>query len=57
MIKNIKEQKPIEIRFRKNKLISDNRSVSSMSVHGASITTVSPDGERTPRKKGLKKLS
>ena len=28
-----------------------------MSVHGASITTVSPDGERIPRKKGLKKLS
>ena len=31
-------------------------SVSSMSVHGASITTVSPDGERIPRKK-KKKLS
>ena len=25
-----------------------------MSVHGASITTVSPDGERIPRKKGGK---
>ena len=49
--KNIKEQQPIEIMFRKNKLISDNQSVSSMSVHGASITTVSPGGERIPRKK------
>ena len=47
--KNIKEQQPTEIRFRKNKLISDNQSVSSMSIHGASITTVSPDRERTPR--------
>ena len=28
-----------------------------MSVHGESITTVSTDGERIPRKKGLKKLS
>ena len=31
-----------------NKLISNNRSVASMSVDGASITTVSPDGERIP---------
>ena len=28
-----------------------------MSVHGASITTVSPDGECIPKKKGEKKLS
>ena len=28
-----------------------------MSVHGESITTLSPDGERIPRKKGKKKLS
>ena len=48
--KNIKEQQPTEIIFRK-KLISDNQSVSSMSVHGAIITTVSPDGERIPREK------
>ena len=37
--------------------MSDNRSVSSISVRGASIMTVSPDGERIPRKKGKKKLS
>ena len=43
--------------FRKNKLINDNQSVSSMSVHGASITTVSPDGESIPRKKVKNKLS
>ena len=28
-----------------------------MSVHGESITTLLPDGERIPRKKGKKKLS
>ena len=49
--KNIKEQKTTEIRFRKSKLLSDNQSLSSMYVHGESITTISPDGERIPRKK------
>ena len=47
--KNNKEQQPTEIRFRKNKSISDNRIVSSMYVHVANITTVSSDGERIPR--------
>ena len=54
--KNIKEQQPKVINIRMF-LISDNRSLSSMSVHGESITTVSPDGEHIPRKKGKKKLS
>ena len=49
--KNIKEQQPTEIMFRKHKLISDNRIVSSMHVHGESITTVSPDREHIPGKK------
>ena len=54
--KNIKEKQPKEILFRK-KLIGDNQSVSSMSVYGAIITTVSPDGECIPRKKKKEKLS
>ena len=33
-----------------NKLISENLSVSSMSVHAASTTTISPDKDRIPRK-------
>ena len=37
--------------IRNEKLISDNKSVSGISVHGASITTVSPDRDRIPRKK------
>ena len=53
--KNIKEQQPTEISFRKNKLINDNQSVSSMSVHGAIIKTVSPDGERIPKKRKKKR--
>ena len=40
-----------------NKLISDNRSVSSMSVHGGSTTTISPDGDCIPRKNFKNKLS
>ena len=42
--KNIKEQQPTEIRFRKNKSIGDNRSLSSMYLHGESIKTISPYG-------------
>ena len=53
--KNIKEQQPKEIRIRK-KIISDNRSVSSMSVHVGSTANISPDGERIPRKNKNKKL-
>ena len=36
--------------------ISENRSVSSMFVHGGSTATILPDGDRIPRKK-KKKLS
>ena len=46
----MKEQQPTVITIRQNKLTRDNRSLSSMSVHGASITTVSSDGDRIPRK-------
>ena len=42
---------------RNKKLISDNRIVSSMSVHGASTTTILPDGYRIPRKNIKKKPS
>ena len=47
--KNIKEQQPKEIRIIKNKLISDNRSFSSASVHGGSTTAISPNKECIPR--------
>ena len=53
--KNIKERQQTEKGFRKK--ISDNRSVSSMSVHGASITTVSPDEERIRKEKKKNTLS
>ena len=55
--KNTKEQQAKEIMIRKNKLISDNRIVSSMSVHGGSTTNISPDGERILRKNFKKRLS
>ena len=54
--KNIKEQQPTVITIRKNKLISDNQSISSMSVHGEFITTIPPDGERIPGKKKKRNL-
>ena len=41
--KDNKKQQPKEIKFQNAKLRSDNPSVSSMFVHGASITTVSPE--------------
>ena len=40
-----------------DKLISDNRIISSMSVHGSSITTVLPDRYCIPWKNIKKKLS
>ena len=43
--------------IRNNKLISYNRSVSGMSVHGGITTTIPPDGYRIPRKNKKKKLS
>ena len=52
--KDTKEQQPRVIMIRNNKLISDNQSVLSMYVHGGSTTTISPDGDRIPRK-NLKK--
>ena len=48
--KQTKKQQPKEIKFRNDKLRSDNPSVSSMSVNEASITTVSPDKDSIPRK-------
>ena len=48
--KSTKKQQPKEIKFRNDKYISDTPSVSSISIHGASKTTVSPDKELIPRK-------
>ena len=48
--KYTKEQQPKEISIINYKLISYNRSVSSMSVHGASITTALLDIDCIPRK-------
>ena len=48
--KDNKEQQPKVIIIRNKKLISDNQSVSSMSVHGGSTMTISPDGDCIPRK-------
>ena len=48
--KNIKEQQPTVITIKKNKLISYNWSLSSMSVHGGSVTTISPDRDSIYRK-------
>ena len=44
--------------IRNDKLIIDNRIVSSMSLHGESITTVLPDRDRIPRnlKKNFQKF-
>ena len=55
--KNMKEQQPTAITIKTNILTRDNQSLSSVSVLGASITTVSPDGDRIPRKKKRKKIS
>ena len=53
----MEEQQPKVITIKTNKLTRDNQSLSSVSVLGASITTVSKDGDRIPRKKKKKKLS
>ena len=53
--KNIKEQQPKVITIKTKKLTRENQSISSVSVLGASITTVSPDGDHIPRKKKKKK--
>ena len=53
----MEEQQPTVITIIKHKLISDNRSVSSMSVHVGSTKTISTDGECIPSKKKKKKLS
>ena len=49
--KNMEEKQPKVITIKINKLARDNLSLSSVSVLGKSITTVSPDGYRIPRKK------
>ena len=54
--KDTKQQQPKEIMIINNKLISENRSVPSMSVHVASIMTISPDRDHISRKKNLQKL-
>ena len=43
--------------IRNNKLICDNRSISSMYVHGVSKTTILPDRERIPKKNKRRKIS
>ena len=48
--KDTKKEQPKEIKFWNDKLTSDTHSVSSMSVYWASIMTVSPDKDFTPRK-------
>ena len=48
--KYTKEQQPKVIRIRNKKCISEYRSVSSMSVHGGSTTTIFPDVDRFSRK-------
>ena len=50
--KSNKIEQPKEINVR-----SDSPIFSSMSIHGASITTVLPDKERIPRKIKIKKIS
>ena len=45
------KQQPKLIMIKTNKLARDNRSLSSVSVLGESITTVSPDRDLIPRKK------
>ena len=52
--KNTKEQKSTVITIKTKKLTRDNQSLSSAYVLGASITTVSPDGDCIPRKKEKK---
>ena len=52
----MEEQQPKEIRIKTNKLTHDNWIVSSLSVLVESITTLSPDRDRIPRKKKKKKL-
>ena len=53
----MEEQQQKVITIKTNKLALENRSLSSVTVLGESITNVSPDGDHIPRKKGKKKLS
>ena len=57
MIKIPNNNNQKEIMIKNKKWISDNQSVSSMSVHGGSTTTISPDRDRIPRNNLKKKLS
>ena len=52
--KDTKEQQPKVIMIRNKTIISDNQSVSSMSVHGGSTSTISPDGDYISRKNFFK---
>ena len=52
----MKEQQTKVITIKTNELARDNRSLSSVSVLGERITTISPDEDRIPRKKGKKTL-
>ena len=53
----MKEQQPKVITIQTKKLTPDNKSLSSVSVLGESITTVSQYGYHIPRKKKNNKLS
>ena len=55
--KNMKRQQPKEIRIKTKKITLENQSLSSVYILGASITTVSLDRYRIPRKKKKKKIS
>ena len=52
----MEEQQPTEIRSKTNKLSRDNKSLSSVSVLGEIITTVSPEIDRILRNNKKKKL-
>ena len=54
--KDTKKEQPKEIKFINEKLRSENQSVSSISVQGASITTVLPDKYCIPCKDKKKKF-
>ena len=47
----MEKQEPKVITIKTNKLARDNQIIPSVSVLGVSITTVSPDRYRIPRKK------
>ena len=56
LIKIPKQQQPKEIKFRNKKLRLYTPSVSSMSLHGSSITIVFPDKKSIPHKDKKRKF-